>query len=83
MITSRNARRHRIHLGTPAFPRDENPAGLRRMVFSAACLQPSTGQIDLQLDSFLKERSWNVVENKGSLWKTRERSWNVHENKGS
>jgi hypothetical protein len=32
---------------------------------------------------FLKERSWNVVENKGPLWKTWERSWNVYENKGA
>jgi hypothetical protein len=32
---------------------------------------------------FLNERSWNVVENKGSLWKTSERSWNVYENTGT
>jgi hypothetical protein len=30
---------------------------------------------------FLKERSWNVIENKGPLWETFERSWNVYENK--
>jgi hypothetical protein len=30
----------------------------------------------------LNERSLNVYENKGPLWKTRERSWNVYENKG-
>jgi hypothetical protein len=29
------------------------------------------------------ERSLNVYENKGALWKTRGRSWNVCENKGS
>jgi hypothetical protein len=34
-------------------------------------------------NSFLMERSLNVVENKGPLWKTTERSWNVHENKAS
>jgi hypothetical protein len=34
------------------------------------------------VNPFLKERSWNVVENKGPLWKTRERSWNVYENTG-
>jgi hypothetical protein len=33
--------------------------------------------------SFLKEQSWNVIENKGSLWKTWERSWNVYENKAT
>jgi hypothetical protein len=31
----------------------------------------------------MKERSLNVAENKGSVWKTPERSWNVDENKGS
>jgi hypothetical protein len=31
----------------------------------------------------MKERSLNVYENKGQLWKTREQSWNVVENKGS
>jgi hypothetical protein len=31
----------------------------------------------------MKERSLNVAENKGPLWKTPERSWNVGENKGS
>jgi hypothetical protein len=31
--------------------------------------------------SKLTERSLNVHENKGALWKTRERSWNVYENK--
>jgi hypothetical protein len=31
----------------------------------------------------LKERSLNVYENKGALWKTRERSWNVYENKAT
>jgi hypothetical protein len=30
---------------------------------------------------FLKERSWNVIENKGPVWKTRQRSGNVYENK--
>jgi hypothetical protein len=33
--------------------------------------------------AFLKERSLNVIENKGPLWKTPERSWNVWENKGT
>jgi hypothetical protein len=31
----------------------------------------------------MNERTGNVYENKGSLWKTRERSWNVCENKGT
>jgi hypothetical protein len=31
---------------------------------------------------FLHERSWDFIENKGSLWKTWGRSWNVCENKG-
>jgi hypothetical protein len=34
------------------------------------------------VNPFLKERSWNVVENKGPLWKTWERNWNVYENTG-
>ena len=38
--------------------------------------QPSTRIL------FLTERSGNVIENKGRLWKTLERSWNVYENKG-
>jgi hypothetical protein len=29
------------------------------------------------------ERSGNVYENKGPLWKTRQRSGNVYENKGT
>jgi hypothetical protein len=33
--------------------------------------------------SKLKERSLNVYENKGPLWKTPERSFNVYENKGT
>jgi hypothetical protein len=33
--------------------------------------------------SKLNERTGNVVENKGALWKTRERSWNVVDNKSS
>jgi hypothetical protein len=34
-------------------------------------------------NSFLKERSGNVIENKGPPWKTWERCGNVYENKGS
>jgi hypothetical protein len=34
-------------------------------------------------NSFLNERTGNVIENKGPLWKTRERSGNVVENKGA
>jgi hypothetical protein len=30
----------------------------------------------------MNERTGNVYENKGSLWKTQERSANVYENKG-
>jgi hypothetical protein len=33
--------------------------------------------------SFLNERTGNVVENKGPLWKTWGRSWNVYENTGA
>jgi hypothetical protein len=32
---------------------------------------------------FLNERSWNVVENKGRLWKTGQQSWNVYEKTGT
>jgi hypothetical protein len=31
----------------------------------------------------MKERSVNVIENKGQLLKMGERCWNVYENKGS
>jgi hypothetical protein len=34
------------------------------------------------VNSKMNERTGNVYENKGSLWKTRERSANVYENKG-
>jgi hypothetical protein len=33
-------------------------------------------------NSFFKERSLNVIENKGPLWKSGERSGNAYENKG-
>jgi hypothetical protein len=36
-----------------------------------------------EANSFFNERTGNVVENKGSLWKTWERSWNFYENKGT
>jgi hypothetical protein len=32
---------------------------------------------------FLNGRSWNVIENKGPLWKTFQRSRNVYENTGT
>jgi hypothetical protein len=31
----------------------------------------------------LNGRSWNVIENKGPLWKTFQRSRNVYENTGT
>jgi hypothetical protein len=33
----------------------------------------------IRKELFLAERSRNVYENKGPLWKSRERSWNVYE----
>jgi hypothetical protein len=43
---------------------------------------PSEGEAGKE---FLKltERSGNVYENKGPLWKSRARSWNLYENKGA
>jgi hypothetical protein len=32
---------------------------------------------------FLNELSWNLIENKGPLWKTGRRSRNVYENTGT
>jgi hypothetical protein len=32
---------------------------------------------------FLNERSWNLIENKGSLWRTFQQSRNVYENTGT
>ena len=43
---------------------------------------PAAEQRTAGKELFLKERTGNVVENKGGLWKTRERSGNVHENTG-
>jgi hypothetical protein len=34
-------------------------------------------------NTFLMEQSENVIENKGSAWRSGEQSENVHENKGS
>jgi hypothetical protein len=47
--------------------------------------EPPTFNSERQFEknSFLKERSLNIIENKGPLWKTRERSWNVYENAGT
>jgi hypothetical protein len=47
--------------------------------------QPSTsgGGPNLKGILFLKERSLNVVEDKGPLWKTWERTWNVYEETGT
>jgi hypothetical protein len=43
--------------------------------------QPSKASCNSKGILFLNERSWNVLENKGPLWKTCRRSWNVYENK--
>jgi hypothetical protein len=56
---------------------------LRRCDLLAVQLfHPSTVYTEWQMEkeSFLHERTGNVYENKGPLWKTRERSRNVHEN---
>jgi hypothetical protein len=50
----------------------EVPAGLAQIVRRL-----------LRKNSFFEERSGNVYENKGSLWKTGERSGNMHQNKGT
>ena len=34
-------------------------------------------------NSFLNEQSWNLIENKGPLWKTFGQSRNVYENTGT
>src|SRR5208337_4800593 len=60
------------------------------------CGDPSPRQVGAQDDArlqiaisgskrilFLNDRSWNVIENKGSLWKTLGRSRNVYENTGT
>jgi hypothetical protein len=50
----------------------------RRVVFSEWTRSlPRLGRI-----LFLKERTWNVYENKGPAQQAGERTWNLYENKG-
>jgi hypothetical protein len=51
-------------------------------LLAGAFFQPPTvnAQWQLEKNPFLNEQSWNVIENKGSLWKTGRRSRNVLEN---
>jgi hypothetical protein len=44
---------------------------------------PARGGKASKDSSKLNERSGNVIENKGAMWKTGERSGNVVENKGT
>jgi hypothetical protein len=45
--------------------------------------QLSTPNGNLKRILFLNELSWNLIENKGPLWKTGRRSRNVYENTGT
>ena len=60
---------------------NRNPGGMKAAEESPS----STGQkVCFRGEEFffLTERSGNVIENKGRLWKTRGLSGNVYENKG-
>jgi hypothetical protein len=68
-------------LGLPWLPKV--PALRKSDLLAGVLCQPSTFNSGCQFEknSFLTERSLNVIENKGPLWKTWGRSLNVYENK--
>jgi hypothetical protein len=86
MVTESNARKEHIRLSAFAYPGDEKPPQAAKMICWRATSvnhQLCTVGFNLEKNSFLTEPSGNVIENKGSLWKTWRRSANVYENKGA
>jgi G3E family GTPase len=73
--------RSALECGSEAAALESQRKGGSKRYRTPRCLRHNDFQS--RVNAFLKERSWNVVENKGSLWKTRERSWNVYENTGT
>jgi hypothetical protein len=63
-----------IPSGVPANERAHCGASLKKP-------QASFGGSGTAVIRKVNERTGNVIENKGMLWKTPERSWNVYENK--
>jgi hypothetical protein len=61
------------------------PALRKCDLLAGACFQPSTVNTGRQFEKnpFLNDRSRNVIENKGPLWKTGRRSRNLYENTGT
>jgi hypothetical protein len=85
MISVWNAGKNQARLSTLAYPAKHPPQSGEVIYWGACFCHPATFNSGLQFgrNSFLNERTGNVVENKGPLWKTREQSGNVHENTGS
>jgi len=86
MVTESNARKEHIRLSTFAYPGDEKPPQSAKMICWRATSvnhQLFTVGFNLEKNSFLTALSGNVIENKGSLWKTWRLSANVYENKGA
>jgi hypothetical protein len=86
MITARNAGKNQARLRAFAWLGEEKAPPLsRRVIYSPAHsdhYQVSKAGLNQKRILFLTERSLNVVENKGPLWKTWERSGNVCEKTG-
>jgi hypothetical protein len=69
----RNGHRNYLHLSASAHPGDEHPPQSWKMIgwqASSANRQLLTVGCDWERILFLTERSANVTENKGPLWKT-------------
>jgi hypothetical protein len=84
MIRERNAGKNQTLLNALAYPETKNRRLPGRMIGwqVASVNHDFSRRGETEKNSFLSERSRNVVENKGPLWKTWERSGNVHENTG-
>jgi hypothetical protein len=66
----------------PTLGGEKRPRSGNATYWQAHCLdlQLSTPGGNSKRILFLNERSWNVIENKGPLWKTPQSSRNVYEN---
>jgi hypothetical protein len=86
MVAVGHAGTSQPRLSASPCPTDERPTEREKMIcwltFSANHQLCRVG-CNSEGIPFLNERTGNVFENKGALWKTWERSWNVHENTGT
>ena len=55
----------------------------RKLPFLRWTVSPLSDEKEKNNSLKMNDQCWNVVENKGLLWKTWGRSWNVYENKGT